>query len=318
MSDKVNTAPLHIVTGSDNNYAAGVMVLIASAAFHNPEAIFTVLDMGIAEENRQRIDALRGRLGVTINRIEVDTDVFSNLSVKRKHLTTSTYLRFLLPSLLPDEKRVLYMDCDMLVLGDLTPIWQVDLEGKPLAAVPCPSPGPLELAATKTSMGTYINAGLLVMDLDLWRKEDIVTKCLNLLQDTSQELLSEDQSALNIVCTSNIKFLPAKYNIYTDPKAYKATADVPNEAVVLHYVVNSKPWQIPSALSSLWHLHANRIADLMPQHKISLKKRISLLNKKRQKFIGMALRQKRYIQADAVEKLFLTNIVAPYMARFPA
>ena len=70
---------LHLVTGSDDNYAAGVLVLIASAAFHTPDLRVTVLDNGISAANRARIDALGPRLGITLRRIEIDPDAFAAL-----------------------------------------------------------------------------------------------------------------------------------------------------------------------------------------------------------------------------------------------
>ena len=70
---------LHLVTGADDNYAPGVLVLIASAAWHNPGARFTVLDMGISAANRDRIDGLGRALGVAVTRIAIDAVSYTHL-----------------------------------------------------------------------------------------------------------------------------------------------------------------------------------------------------------------------------------------------
>ena len=215
---------LHIVTGADDNYAPGVLVLIASAAWHNPGARFTVLDMGISDANRGRIDALGAALGLRVARIVIDETRLAALPVVRAHLTRSTFLRLLIPDLMPAEHRVVYMDCDMAVTGSLQPLAALDLGNHPVAAVPDPSPDARELAATGTGLGGYVNAGLLVMNLPVWRREDVAGQCIALLSDPARPLRAEDQSAVNIACRDRILPLPAEFNVFTDPPAGAAAA----------------------------------------------------------------------------------------------
>lgn len=284
-----------IVTGSDDNYVPGVLALIASAAFHNPDADFAVLDMGITPVNRDRIDQLATRLGVRISRIEVDSATFDNLLIKREHLTSSAYLRLLIPQLFPDEGRVLYLDCDMIVCADLSLLFQIDLGSDIIAAVACPSPDPIEVSATGHTIGSYVNSGLLVMNLPLWRAEGIAEKCIELLSDPENPLLSEDQSAINIVARGRTKLLPARFNVYSDPGSYDTVADFPDPPAVIHYVVNNKPWNWGENLGEIWHFHAQRIADLMPPRKPkSLRRRLSLLNRRRKQWMWLFLRSKKH------------------------
>lgn len=294
---------MHIVTGSDNNYAAGVMVLIASAAWHTPNLRVTVLDMGISPDNRANLDALAGRLGIEIDRIEVSEASFSKLKVKRTHLNRSTYLRLLIPDLMPDETRVVYMDCDMVVMGNLTALNEIDLEDAIVAAVPCPSPNQLELQDTDTQLGEYVNAGLLVMNLPVWRAEGIAQKCLDLLSDPGRDLLSEDQSAINIVGRGRILNLPLTYNVYADPFAYAAGGTLPEGDIrVLHYVVRHKPWNSSPTASIAWRVHAAHIQDLMPEVvPVTLKKKLSHFNRRRRMWMGLMMRNPRYVAARKAE-----------------
>ncbi|MDO5605951.1 MAG: glycosyltransferase family 8 protein [Paracoccus sp. (in: a-proteobacteria)] len=290
---------MHIVTGSDDNYVAGVLVLIASASFHTPGLRVTVLDNGISADNRARIDALGHHLGIPIARIGIDSARFADLPVRRGHLTSSTYLRLLIPDLMPDEERVIYMDCDMVVLDDLTPLSRLDLGDAIVAAVPCPSPNMEELAQMGIARGDYVNAGLLVMNLPVWRRENIAARCIDALSDPDHPLMSEDQSALNLVARGRILPLPARYNVYSDPAAYTDPALVPSDLAVIHYVVRLKPWLGKVPLGAVWWFHAGRIADIMPPPRKttarqSWSRRMSFLNKRRKLWIGVATGKRKY------------------------
>lgn len=305
-----------IITGSDDNYVPGVLVLIASAAFHNPDARFAVLDMGITPENRMRIDRLAERLGVEIRRVEISNEAFAKIPVVRKHLTRSTYLRLLIPNLFPAEERVVYMDCDMVVLDGLSELESVPLGDAIIAAVPCPSPDDVEVAATGHVRGTYVNAGLLVMNLPVWRKEKIAEQCLGLLADPMKHLLSEDQSAINIVAKGRMVLLPSRYNVYSDPNSYKTLGSVPSRPAVIHYVVNNKPWTRPASMGRLWLAHAERIADVMPaRQKLTFRRRLSQINRSRKMTLGLILRRPKYIAKNQVAKLMNDKIVDDYLAR---
>ena len=304
---------LHVVTGADDNYAPGVMVLIASAAWHNPAARFTVLDMGISDANRARLDALGPLLGVKVSRIEIGTDRFAAVPVTRAHLTRSTFLRLLIPELMPHEGRVVYMDCDMAVTGDLGPLADILLGDNLIAAVPDPSPTAEELAATGLAPGQYVNAGLLVMNLPLWRSEGTASACLALLSDPSRPLLSEDQSAVNIICRGRILALPPSFNVYTDPAAW-TPAQLPDDIRVAHYVVNNKPWRANVAMADIWRFHAHRIAALMPPvPPRTWRMRLSAANRTRRMAMGLLAGRRKYRLQRAVLALMSERYVAPYL-----
>ncbi|RJL18349.1 glycosyltransferase family 8 protein [Paracoccus siganidrum] len=299
-----------IITGSDDNYVPGVLVLVASAAFHNPDARFAVLDMGISPENRARIDRLAERLQVDIQRVEVGETAFSGLMVKRRHLTCSTYLRLLIPQLFPAEDRVIYMDCDMVVMDDLSPLNEVELGRNIVAAVPCPSPDPIEVNATGHVIGSYVNAGLLVMNLPVWRAEKVADLCVACLSDPQKPLLSEDQSAINIVARDRMTLLPLRFNVYSDPASYKRPEDFPHHPAVLHYVVNNKPWNWQTNLAQIWQFHADRIADLLPPRRpISIRRRLSLFNRERKQVLGQLTMQRKYCVRRKVVR-YMNEVVA--------
>lgn len=308
---------LHLVTGSDDNYAAGVLVLIASAAFHTPGLRVTVLDNGISAANRARIDAVGAAVGAQVDRIEIPADAFADLPVRRGHLTRSTYLRLLIPDLLPDAERVVYMDCDMVVTDDLSPLATLPLGDAVVAAVPDPSPEAEELGSTGIARGAYVNAGLLVVNLPVWRAEGIAARCLSLL--TERALLAEDQSALNIAAAGRIVTLPARFNVYSDPAGYRDPADIPDPPAVVHYVVNFKPWvREDVSMGRIWTAHAGRIAALMPPRRpLTWQRRMSGWNMRRKMIGGLVTGRRKYRLRLAVARRMET-IARSYLARHRA
>lgn len=306
-----------IVTGSDDNYVPGVLVLIASAAFHNAEVRFAVLDMGISDRNRERIDKLGELLGVSIVCFEIKEGSFADLSVRRSHLTKGTFLRFQIPELFPDEDRAIYLDCDMVVVGSLEELNHVDLRNNIIAAVHCPSPDQRELAITGHVRGTYINAGMLVMNLPVWRKEQISDKCIEILTDTSATVFSEDQSAINIIAKDRIQYMPSRYNVYADYCSYERVEDFPSDPAILHYVVSNKPWNWATNLAEVWNFHARQISVVMPPRKeMTFRRRLSLLNRNRKMILGNILARKKYRVRRQLRRHMNEVFGRRYLARF--
>ncbi|AGT09535.1 lipopolysaccharide biosynthesis glycosyltransferase [Paracoccus aminophilus JCM 7686] len=307
---------LHIVTGSDNNYMAGVMALIASTAFHNPRVRFTVLDMGIAEDNCRKLAELATRLSLRIDRISIEASRFAHLTVRRAHLNRAAYMRLLIPELLPEDDRLVYMDSDMIVVDDLSALMQVELGDCPIAAVADPSPAPRELAATGTRLGEYVNSGLLVMNLPVWRAEKLSCRCLEILSDPKAAWYCEDQSAINIVCRDRIVLLPAQYNIYANLPTYKCVEELPSRISVLHYVVNVKPWMWNVAFGEIWHFHAGRIADLMPPpHRHNWRQKLRRVEAARRSVFGLLCGKRKYWKRRSTAKAIRSQIVLPYLAK---
>lgn len=306
---------MHIVTASDDNYISGVMVLIASAVWHNPGARFTVLDMGIRPENSRRIDQLAERLEVVIDRIEISEDLVASLPIRRPHLTRSTYLRLLIPELMPRDDRVIYMDCDMAVTGDLSLPASIALGDAPIAAVACPTPDKRELLSTGTEAGQYVNAGFLVMNLPVWRRENLAQRCIDLLSDPARPLLSEDQSAVNIACAGRILHLPYRYNVYANAVTYRRPEDLPDAANVLHYVVSMKPWRWQVPFGEVWHFHAARIADLMPPDPPRrFSHYLTRAEMYRRVVFGLAMGRRKHWQRLKVKRAITDRIVLPYLS----
>jgi len=99
---------------------------------------------------------------------------------------------------------VLYLDCDLVVSGDLEGLWQTDLQGSYLAAVPEPY-----LVTSHWGFGpedTYFNSGVLLIDVARWREENLLPALLQFAEAHSSDFDCHDQDVLNHVCRAGFDF----------------------------------------------------------------------------------------------------------------
>jgi lipopolysaccharide biosynthesis glycosyltransferase len=163
------------------------------------------------------------------------------------------WYRVFLPELLPTTSRILYLDCDTLVVDDLSLLWDVDLQGSYLGAVDNAFEPGAERHATDLGLGSardYFNSGVLLLNLDLMRTENATDAILECARTRS--LVWPDQDALNLVLGRRRLRLDPKWNCMNvlfygappstfDPEAAKAAAAAP---AILHFEgpEMAKPW----------------------------------------------------------------------------
>ena len=165
-----------------------------------------------------------------------------------------TWARFMLPSLLPDVNRLLYLDSDLAVLTDVSPVFEFDLEGAPTALVDSGG-GTMRTSIERDLFDNlgfdmnhpYYNAGVMVMDLDAWRN-GFADRGLAFARQHGGSLGAADQTAINYLMYGfKYKSIPAKYNIIlyaadSFPEAF-GTAARPADGIY-HFLGAPKPWDL--------------------------------------------------------------------------
>lgn len=198
-------------------------------------------------------------------------DIFQEYDRLVSHITYAACFRLVLPDLLPNVSKCLYVDCDTLICSDLSGLFSLPLSGFYFAGVPARGYY-LEEKAHRQRLGlkgdefVYCNSGVLLMNLDEMRQDEISMRLIRTLENG---WACADQDALNVVCEGRIKEIPFKYNamvLYFDDRfaALRALVDADeyDEAerfpVIVHYACDVKPWDggnVP--FSGLWHQFAN-------------------------------------------------------------
>ncbi len=135
------------------------------------------------------------------------------VSIKKKWMFDS-YSRLFLDRLLPEEvERVIYLDGDVLVMGSLKKLWEMDLKDKCCAAcMDCVSEPYYKLFKIKTE-NRYCNSGLILMDLKAWKEKKIGERVKRYVQKNNGYVFFMEQTVFNVVLQNEIVFLPFKYNV---------------------------------------------------------------------------------------------------------
>lgn len=236
--------PVVLAMSADDRYAIGLAVTVRSALerLRGRPVELTVADGGLSVRNRERI--LRSFDGFAIATRFVKPDVSRVKRLKtRGYIRTPTYFRLLLPDLVPKTRhKALYLDADLLVNADLGRLFDTPLEGHAAAAVHslmCPHvvciSGILNFAELGLPPETpYFNAGVVLMDLDQWRKDRIGAEAIAYVERNRKHLNLFDNDALVAGLTGRWKKVDRRWNVeHTAP---------PEEAFINHFIMRNKPW----------------------------------------------------------------------------
>lgn len=208
---------LHIACSADANYLPHAATLIQSLAASNPPdrlSVNLVHDGSVSTKQRDALMANCEQLGITLACLQPSPTEISELPPAGR-FSKLIWSRLLLPELLPDVDRVLYVDADTVVLHALDPLFTTPLEGQPLAAARAPTTveGIRNLANLGLSPDfAYFNSGVLLMDLAEMRSENLSERIFRCARDRGASFRFPDQDALNLVCEERWQALHPRWN----------------------------------------------------------------------------------------------------------
>lgn len=241
------TKEIPVFFTTDDQYIPYLDIAIASLIDNASKAYkyrIIVLNTGIKQENIDRI-TLNQREGFTIDFVDISEEV-ADIKARFKdvyHFSVVTYYRLFIASLFPQYDRIVYLDCDLVVLGDIAELYHTDLHGSIFGAGPeqfVQNTPEFRLYAEK-ALGVdpsgYINAGVLVVDMEQFRKYRIEEQFVDLITRYDFDLLDPDQAYLNYLCRDHIHILPNGWN--KEPLALPCEGDLN----IVHYALYKKPWQ---------------------------------------------------------------------------
>lgn len=231
---------INVCLSTDENYSRYAAVVIASIlanAKQEDSLNFYILDGGISTEAQQKILLLKAIKDCNINFVKIDNGLFSDFFHLKTngYISLPTYYRLKAASLLPDVNKIIYFDCDMVINTSLAELFNYDMEGKLLAGVS-------DIKSSNVrKISTYVNAGMLVMDLDRIRKENIEKEFTDWTNEHFAEIKTGDQQIINEVLKGRIKLLPSTWNVQTSNFTTRSSYEVhPN---IIHYYGQQKPWK---------------------------------------------------------------------------
>lgn len=253
---------------ADLNYFPYVAVAVRSIVeTASPENVYDVLvftDADVRTPILERLlDVTRGCSNVSLRLVVLDAaDLLSIKGLFVGRLSSMVYGRLLLPTLLADYRRAIYLDVDVVVREDLGNLFAIDLKGclvgavKDYGVVRYPVPSIWRESILKEcpdfDFDRYVNTGVLLMDLDGLRREESMTRVLELA--ARNNFLFYDQCAVNISLRDQILQLPWLWNQCTNalPVSENGVPDVLGVRTGIVHYASRKPWQEYSADSPDW------------------------------------------------------------------
>lgn len=246
----------------DKNYPMYTILAINSILVNNDsnsDYTFYIIENNLTNKNKQFMRNFVENQNQKIEFINLDTNIvdkgkyFYTFS-EGKRITPIGMARIIIPEILPkDIERVIYLDGDTLITGDLKDLYNYDLGNNYVGMAK--NIGHLEYKMYK--FDTYFNSGVIVMDLNKLRKNDVSNKMIEYLSTHSEEFIYDgqtdnsvylypDQDLINIILDGKIKKLDQNWNNQTIGQIALVNCNLRG---ILHYIGPIKPWYFPKSHS---------------------------------------------------------------------
>ncbi|TPF92101.1 DUF4422 domain-containing protein [Bifidobacterium sp. UTBIF-78] len=262
-----------VIFAADDNYAPQLATTIYSAmsnADTSRHYDVVVLQRNISWDKQERMRAFFSRFpNMTLRFTNVDRMITGyNLTTNNEHISVETYYRFLIQQVLPFYDKVLYLDSDIIITGDIAELYDTELGDNLLAAVHDVDylgnlniKDGIRMKYTKQVLGmtdpySYFQAGVLVLNTQAMREHYSFSQWLEYASDAS--LIYNDQDVLNVHCEGKVTYLPWEWNVVHDcanrvanvfsfapNDAYDAYIESREHPKIIHYAGFIKPWTDP-------------------------------------------------------------------------
>lgn len=283
-AENIGHGNIIVVCSADDNYAMQVAVTGRSAIENlknDSRMVLYIIDGGIKEHNKKKIlkslksekcevkflSMYKSLLGDDIE--DINRSLGPDGKTIAQYISIAAFFRILIPDLLPVEiEKVIYLDCDLVVRGDLTELWKLKLgENHILAAQDTwirfvsSTNGLLNYRELGLSPNfKYFNSGVLVINLKKWRETGTCKEAMNYLRQSKTFIRWHDQDVLNAVLAGKWGELNPKWNFNTTSfydyasKCYLRwkeseslfSKDIYDDLIrnpsIVHFASEKKPW----------------------------------------------------------------------------
>lgn len=240
---------INILISIDDNYVSHAIDLIYSIVSNNNVSLDMYLIYGdkLSDEsiNILKMYLINNNYGMLYPiYYEGDQSIFP---MNCDYISVTTYLRLFAPFLLPEEvDKILYLDCDIICNGSILKLYNMKFDNNTL--IGCRNMIPMRLKKwsirNNLRLGLdpnykYINAGVLMIDVNRYRKNISVDNIFNIISEYREYLLFQDQDIINKLFCSDIKVVSNKYNYQVNPGGNDIDY---SDIVFIHFSEKDKPW----------------------------------------------------------------------------
>jgi len=262
-----------VVFAANNNFIPMFAACLQSLVEQSSDSYnydIVLLQTDVSQKNKETLlDMVAGRENISLRFYDVTPLVANHRLKANAHISVETYYRFLIQEVLPEYKKVLYLDCDVIVCSDVAELYQEDLTGYMLAAVrDADFLGQINGADEETvkyvktqfpiqNPDGYFQAGIILFNEEEMRRAYTLEQWLEF---ASVPYKYNDQDVLNLYCEGRVKYLDMAWNVLTDcnhtrvsqvishaPESVRQEYNLARSAPkIIHYAGFQKPWQSQS------------------------------------------------------------------------
>lgn len=260
---------MNIVCATDDNFIQHCCIMLTSLLVNNKDVHIFVLTEGLTKKNEDIIiKEVENHCGI-VEFCLVNPNIIEKFPMPQLsglgHISRATYYRLMIPEILPQNiDKVIYLDCDIIINASLEELWNSDLTGFALAAVPQIGSGfEAERLGYPIEYG-YFNAGVNLINMKYWRENNIPQALIDYIYANYNKIKYHDQDALNAVLYDKCIHLLPQWNMTSIAYSFKLSCrgdkinskiindyscekinvkQFKNNPIILHYVSRPKPWQ---------------------------------------------------------------------------
>lgn len=263
MQQHANQRTVDILCNINEQYTQHCIVMLCSLFENNRHDELTgaamhfrvhVMHFNLPESAQRAISDFAARYSAETAFYKADTHNIELPNIQNTHISAEAYLRLYIAYYLPENiHRLLYLDVDMIVRGNITQLLDTPLDDVLLAAS-------TDARRKGTDRYTrlripeedgYFNSGMLYINMDYWRKHDITEASLDFIRQHPERICLHDQDVLNVVAHGRWKCVSTKWNmidlfLLPHPRIEDRYLDdlhtAQKDVRIVHYTGRLKPW----------------------------------------------------------------------------
>ena len=200
----------NIAYAPDDKYINQTIVSMVSAIENNKEheIEFIIIYSKLSDNSIKKLQDIPN---CKLRLLEVDENIFTSLPLSH-WVTVQAWFRIKLPDMCPDLDKILYLDCDTLILGNLGELFNTDLNDKYLAGVKDVWGVDKYCKRLNMASGVYVNSGMLLLNAEYCRKENFFDKIVDFANNNAKIIEFCDQDSINKVADEEKVVLNPKFN----------------------------------------------------------------------------------------------------------
>jgi UDP-glucose/galactose:(glucosyl)LPS alpha-1,2-glucosyl/galactosyltransferase len=190
---------------------------------------------------------------------KVDLTDYDFPNIFGTHVSEATYYRLFIQDYIKEDiDYITYLDCDAFCINDPIVLINENIEKMKSSGFTISSmlePG-LEHHSNNTlklKSNKYFNAGVMIIDLNKWKTDDLKNNSLRIIKEHKEKLLFWDQDVLNLYFDGQYEPIPRalnfKVDMDTNNKAINIENDLKHKISILHYSGKFKPWSVRGAVN---------------------------------------------------------------------